>query len=109
MALDDDGNALAAWRVAGEAGVRISRFNAASGAWGGSRLISGEPDTPGKLRLQMDAAGNALLVWEHQNTATPAYRVIWAADTQQRKWLKRRQAIEPAIGHTKSHNRMDRC
>lgn len=30
-------------------------------------------------------------------------------DTQQRRWLKRRQAIEPAIGHTKSDNRMDRC
>ena len=30
-------------------------------------------------------------------------------DAQQRKWLKRRQAIEPAIGHTKSDNRMDRC
>jgi IS5 family transposase len=30
-------------------------------------------------------------------------------DKQQRIWLKRRQAIEPAIGHTKSDNRMDRC
>ena len=30
-------------------------------------------------------------------------------DAQQRKWLKRRQAIEPAIGHAKSDNRMDRC
>jgi transposase, IS5 family len=30
-------------------------------------------------------------------------------DKQQRKWLKRRQAIEPAIGHTKSDHRMDRC
>jgi transposase, IS5 family len=30
-------------------------------------------------------------------------------DVQQRKWLKRRQAIEQAIGHTKSENRMDRC
>ena len=29
--------------------------------------------------------------------------------TQQRRWLKRRQAIEPAIGHTKSDHRMDRC
>jgi IS5 family transposase len=28
---------------------------------------------------------------------------------QQRKWLKRRQAIEPVIGHLKSDNRMDRC
>ena len=30
-------------------------------------------------------------------------------NAQQRRWLKRRQAIEPAIGHAKSDNRMDRC
>lgn len=30
-------------------------------------------------------------------------------DAQQRKWLKRRQAIEPAIGHAKLDHRMDRC
>ncbi len=29
--------------------------------------------------------------------------------TQQRRWLRRRQAVEPAIGHLKSDNRMDRC
>jgi len=28
---------------------------------------------------------------------------------QQMRWLKRRQAIEPMIGHTKSDNGMDRC
>ena len=28
---------------------------------------------------------------------------------EQRRWLKRRQAIEPTIGHLKSDNRMDRC
>jgi len=27
----------------------------------------------------------------------------------QRRWLRRRQAVEPAIGHLKSDNRMDRC
>lgn len=27
----------------------------------------------------------------------------------QRRWLKRRQAIEPALGHLKSDNRLDRC
>ena len=27
----------------------------------------------------------------------------------QKRWLKRRQAIEPMIGHTKSDHRMDRC
>jgi IS5 family transposase len=34
---------------------------------------------------------------------------IKSLDKTQRRWLKRRQAIEPAIGHTKSDNRMDRC
>ncbi len=29
--------------------------------------------------------------------------------TVQRRWLNRRQAIEPMIGHAKSDNRMDRC
>jgi IS5 family transposase len=29
--------------------------------------------------------------------------------SQQKRWLRRRQAIEPAIGHLKSDNRMDRC
>ncbi|AEF88780.1 transposase IS4 family protein [Delftia sp. Cs1-4] len=28
---------------------------------------------------------------------------------QQRRWLKRRQAIEPSIGHVKQDHRMDRC
>jgi IS5 family transposase len=27
----------------------------------------------------------------------------------QRKWLKRRQAVEPVIGHLKADHRMDRC
>ena len=29
--------------------------------------------------------------------------------TTQRRWLKRRQTIEPAIGHAKLDHRMDRC
>jgi len=28
---------------------------------------------------------------------------------RQRRWLQRRQAVEPTIGHLKSDNRMDRC
>jgi IS5 family transposase len=28
---------------------------------------------------------------------------------QQRRWLKRRQAVEPAIGHLKNDHRMERC
>jgi IS5 family transposase len=29
--------------------------------------------------------------------------------TTQRTWLRRRQAVEPAIGHLKADHRMDRC
>jgi len=28
---------------------------------------------------------------------------------QQKRWLRRRQAVEPVIGHLKSDHRMDRC
>ena len=34
---------------------------------------------------------------------------IKSLSPQQKGWLRRRQAIEPAIGHLKSDNRMDRC
>ena len=30
-------------------------------------------------------------------------------NAQQKAWLRRRQAVEPAIGHMKSDHRMDRC
>ena len=30
-------------------------------------------------------------------------------NTQQKRWLRRRSAVEPAIGHLKSDNRMNRC
>jgi transposase, IS5 family len=30
-------------------------------------------------------------------------------DPQQKAWLRRRQAVEPAIGHLKADHRMDRC
>jgi hypothetical protein len=30
-------------------------------------------------------------------------------NAQQRRWLKRRQAIEPTIGHIKHDHRMDKC
>jgi IS5 family transposase len=29
--------------------------------------------------------------------------------TRQKRWIKRRQAVEPAIGHLKADHRMDRC
>jgi IS5 family transposase len=35
-------------------------------------------------------------------------RVIWIS-ADEKRLLRRRQAIEPVIGHTKADHRMDRC
>ena len=32
-----------------------------------------------------------------------------SVDKRRRRWLKRRQAVEPAIGHLNADHRMDRC
>lgn len=32
-----------------------------------------------------------------------------SVDKRRRRWLKRRQAVEPTIGHLKADHRMDRC
>lgn len=51
--------------------------------------------------------------WDVEHEVAPVQLIhrgkIASLDKQQRKWLKRRQAIEPTIGHTKLDHRMDRC
>ena len=48
------------------------------------------------------------------DAANPAVQILhrgwWKSMTRaQRRWLKRRKAVEPAIGHLTSDHRMDRC
>ena len=50
-------------------------------------------------------------------SSPPRRWLIWASGAsmkmsltqEEKRWLKRRQAIEPMIDHTKSDNRIDRC
>ncbi len=58
--------------------------------------------------------GNPVLQWLGVNADNPTVGIIHRGKFKsltkpQRRWLKRRQAVEPAIGHLKSDNRMDRC
>ena len=51
---------------------------------------------------------------EAVDAANPGIQIIHrgrfkSLTDQQRRWLKRRQAVEPAIGHLKHDNGMDRC
>ena len=78
VAIDNAGNALAAWRARDlEHGIRVSRYDAAAGAWDMPVLLTGAPGTASLPQLAMDAAGNALLVWQHLNVVNRT--VLFAA------------------------------
>jgi len=66
VALDDQGNAIAAWPQSDGTRMRMraARYDAARGAWSAGELI--EASTDGSAvdpQVQMDAAGNAIVVW----------------------------------------------
>lgn len=82
MAVDPAGNAFAVW-LHDTASVKVSRFDAARGAWSVPVQLSGGPAGP-TLRLSppsidVDDLGNAVVAWVQQNTASPSYSVVWAA------------------------------
>ena len=66
-------------------------------------------DTGGKPRQVVVDLG-----FRGVDAANPGVEIIHrgkfkSLTNQQRRWLKRRQAVEPAIGHLKHDNAMDRC
>lgn len=93
----------------------------------GARAFKGNPYDGHTLAEQLEQA--AILVQDTGGKPTTAYvdlgyRGVDAANpglaikhrgkfktltAQERKWLKRRQAIEPIIGHLKADHRMNRC
>jgi IS5 family transposase len=94
-----------------------------SGLMVGARTFPGNPYDGHVLREQLEQTTILLEdvgVTPKQVVVDLGYRVWirttrgWRSSTktltqQQRRWLKRRQAVKPAIGHLKSDNRMDRC
>ena len=93
----------------------------------GARSFSGDPYDVRILAAQLGQTTNLLQDLERSPTQAimdlgfrgvdadnPRVEVIHrgrykSLTSQHKRWLKRRQAIEPMIGHTKSDNRMDRC
>jgi transposase, IS5 family len=111
-----------------EFGVKVSlAITHNSGLMVGARSFAGNPYDGHTLAEQLEQTNNLLQAVGTQPTTAVVdlgYRGADAAcapvqiihrgkfkslDKQQRQWLKRRQAIEPAIGHAKSDHRMDRC
>ncbi len=91
VAVDDDGNAFAVWAWAGlsreEGEVRVSRFDASSGAWdvawwseaatlSGYDIDTGAVYTP---QIAMDQAGSAAVVWmEEDHCCLTIEQNLWA-------------------------------
>lgn len=111
-----------------EFGVKVSlAVTHQSGLMVGARSFPGNPYDGHILAAQLEQTTNllqdlgrsptqAIVDWGFRgvDADNPGVEIIHRGKyktltSQQKRWLKRRQAIEPAIGHTKSDHRMDRC
>jgi IS5 family transposase len=111
-----------------EFGVKVSlAVTHKRGLMVGARSFPGNPFDGHTLAAQLEQTNNLLQDLRHQpkqvvvdlgyrgvDDDNPDVQIIHRGKAksltrQQRRWLKRRQAIEPLIGHTKADHRMDRC
>ncbi|MEO6276830.1 IS5 family transposase [Roseateles sp.] len=111
-----------------EFGVKVSlAVTHKSGLMVGARSFPGNPFDGHTLAQQLEQTRNLLqdlarqpsqvivdLGYRGVDADNPGVEIIHRGKFKtltalQRRWLKRRQAIEPAIGHLKSDHRMDRC
>ena len=113
-----------------EFGVKVSvAITHKQGLLVGARSFTGNPYDGHILSAQMEQSTNLLqdlgvspkqavvdlgFRGKEVDQANPDLEIIHRGRIKtmtkaQRRWLKRRQAVEPAIGHLKSDNRMQRC
>ena len=111
-----------------EFGVKVSlAVTHLRGLMVGARSFTGNPYDAHTLAAQLEQTTNLMqdvgrapkevivdLGYRGVDTDNPGVQIIHrgkykSLTTLQRKWLKRRQAIEPLIGHTKSDHGMQRC
>ena len=111
-----------------EFGVKVSlAVTHARGLMVGARSFPGNPYDGHVLSAQLEQTTNLLqdigrrpkqvvvdLGYRGVDADNPGVEIIHrgrykSLSKQHRRWLKRRQAIEPLIGHTKSDHRMERC
>ncbi len=111
-----------------EFGVKVSlAVTHKQGLMVGARAFPGNPFDGHTLAQQLEQTSNLLqdlgrkptqaivdLGYRGVDADNPGVEIIHRGKFKsltalQRRWLKRRQAIEPMIGHTKSDHRMDRC
>jgi IS5 family transposase len=111
-----------------EFGVKVSlAVTHKQGLMVGARSFPGNPFDGHTLAQQLEQTSNLLqdlgckpkqaivdLGYRGVDADNPGVEIIHRGKYKtltalQKRWLKRRQAIEPMIGHTKSDHRMDRC
>lgn len=111
-----------------EFGVKASlAITHKSGLIVGARTFPGNPYDGHVLNAQLEQTGILLegvgvrptqavvdLGFRGVNADNPGFEILhrgrWKSmSREQRRWVNRRQAIEPTIGHLKADHRMDRC
>jgi hypothetical protein len=80
LAVDNIGNVLAVWirdDGSGTPNIWANRYSAANETWGMPQLLENEPGSASNIGLVMDAAGNAIAVWDQEDAM--ALPQIWAS------------------------------
>jgi hypothetical protein len=78
VSFDTNGNAIVVWVQSDNAGFHIwsRRYTAAAGSWGTAQMIGNDNAVQANAQIGIDAAGNALVVWNQSNGALQTE--IWA-------------------------------
>ncbi|MEK7702634.1 MAG: hypothetical protein AAB317_01550 [Nitrospirota bacterium] len=82
VAVDASGNAIAVWQQFGDGGLRganiwANRFVAGTG-WGTAQLVETNAETATSPQVAVDAAGNAIAVWQQIGDFNVQRNDIWA-------------------------------
>ncbi|PXW87586.1 transposase-like protein DUF772 [Nitrosomonas sp. Nm84] len=98
--------------------TQIGRFRTAIGESAVEKLLKATIDAAVQAKVVKPAEFESVIVdlgFHGMDADNPQVEIIHRGKSksltklQQRHWLRRRQSVEPAIGHLKSDHRMDRC
>jgi hypothetical protein len=110
VAMDDDGNAVAAWRGS-QPGLRLfaSRYSALGRTWSAPTTLSYFAFSAGAPSIVMDASGNATVAWEEAGLRAAHYSVAtgtWSEPVQvvpftvsYRCWIASHRMVADRTGH----------
>ena len=101
VAIDGAGNVMAVWVSIGDDGETIwsNRFDAAAGVWQGPRVVDAGGESLSDPTLEVDGAGNTLVVWTRAEADHRSPWARWYIAAEQR-WTEPRALEDRMAGRS---------